>query len=79
MALPVPRTDLKTSLPRKLNVATSDKLIGLVERGGLLPDLASRQAIDQAIAKGRGGIFFNLTEQTAAPAVELWNQNEPRI
>jgi hypothetical protein len=56
-------TDLKTSLPRKLNLATSDKLIGLVERGGGLPDLASRQALDQAIAKGRGGVFLNLTQK----------------
>ena len=53
--------DLKTSLPRKLTLASPDKLIGLVERGGGLPDLASRQALDQAIAKGRGGVFLNLT------------------
>ena len=53
--------DLKTSLPRKPVLADSEKLIGLVERGGGLPDLASRHALDQAIAKGRGGIFLNLT------------------
>lgn len=55
--------DLKTSLPRKLNLDTSDKLIGLVERGGGLPDLASRQALDLAIATGRGGVFLNLTQE----------------
>jgi len=63
MALPVPRNRFEDFPPRKLNLATSDKLIGLVERGGGLPDLASRQAIDQAIAKGRGGIFLNLTQK----------------
>ena len=55
--------DLKTSLPRKPVLADSEKLIGLVERGGGLPDLASRQALDQAIAKGRGGVFLDLTPE----------------
>ena len=55
--------DLKTSLPRKPVLADSETLIGLVERGGGLPDLASRQALDQAIAKGRGGVFLELTRE----------------
>jgi hypothetical protein len=58
--------DLKTSLPRKPVLADSEKLIGLVERGGGLPDLASRQALDQAIAKGRGGVFLDLTPEQYA-------------
>lgn len=53
--------DLKTSLPRKPVLTDSETLIGLVERGGGLPDLASHQALDQAIAKGRGGVFLDLT------------------
>ncbi|HUZ94888.1 MAG TPA: hypothetical protein VMU57_08245 [Edaphobacter sp.] len=55
--------DLKTSLPRKPVLTHSETLIGLVERGGGLPDLASRQALDQAIAKGRGGVFLNLPQE----------------
>jgi len=55
--------DLKTSLPRKPILTDSETLIGLVERGGGLPDLASRQALDQAIDKGRGGVFLNLTQE----------------
>lgn len=55
--------DLKTSLPRKPVLADSEKLIGLVEHGGGLPDLANRQALDQAIAEGRGGVFLNLTPE----------------
>jgi hypothetical protein len=58
--------DLKTSLPRKPVLADSEKLIGLVERGSGLPDLASRQALDQAIAKGRGGVFLELTPEQYA-------------
>jgi hypothetical protein len=58
--------DLKTSLPRKPVLADSEMLIGLVERGGGLPDLASRQALDQAIAKGRGGVFLDLTPEQYA-------------
>lgn len=55
--------DLKTSLPRKPVLTDSDTLIGFVECGGGLSDLASRQALDQAIAKGRGGVFLDLTPE----------------
>ncbi|MDE3148852.1 MAG: hypothetical protein KGL37_05225 [Acidobacteriota bacterium] len=58
-----PESHLKTSLPSKPVLADSEKLIGLIERGGGLPDLASRQALDQAIAKGRGGVFLDLTPE----------------
>ena len=47
-------------MPAQLVAAATDEA-WLVERGGGLPDLASRHALDQAIAKGRGGIFLNLT------------------
>ncbi len=57
--------DLKTSLPRKPVLDDSEKLIGLVERGGGLPDLASRQALDQAIAKGRGGFLFSISPRNS--------------
>jgi hypothetical protein len=58
--------DLKTSLPRKPVLADSETLIGLVERGGGLPDLASRQALDEAITKGRGGVFLDLRPEQYA-------------
>ena len=53
--------DLRTPLPRVLKFATQEKVIALVERGGGFSDLASRQAMDQAIATGRGGVFLSLT------------------
>ena len=58
--------DLKTPLPRKLRFASPDKVVELVERGGGLSNLESRQALDQAIGIGRGGVFLNLTEEQYA-------------
>lgn len=55
--------DLKTSLPRKLHFASSDKVIELVERGGGLSDQESRAMLNQAIEIGRGGLFLNLTSE----------------
>jgi hypothetical protein len=52
---------LKTSLPRKLLFASSDKVVELVERGGGITDQECRLMLDQAIVKGRGGIFLELT------------------
>jgi hypothetical protein len=60
--------DLKTSLPRKLHFASSDKVIELVERAGGFTDQDTRLMVNQAIATGRGGVFLNLTaEQYAKP------------
>ena len=58
--------DLKTSLPCKLHFTTPEKVIELVERGGGIKDQECRQMLDQAIAKGRGGIFLSLTEMQYA-------------
>ncbi len=55
--------NLKTQLPRKLHFTSTAKVIELAHRGGGLPDLASRQALDEAIIKGRVGVFLNLTEE----------------
>ena len=55
--------DLKTPLPRKLHFASPDKVVELVERGGGLSNLESRQALGQAIEIGRGGPFLSLTEE----------------
>jgi hypothetical protein len=61
--VPVPGAGFKDFPAPQTVLTDSDTLIGLVERGGGLPDLASRQALDQAIAKGRGGIFLDLTPE----------------
>lgn len=58
--------DLKTSLPRTVTFTSPAKLIELVERGGGLPDLASRQALEHAIANGRGGVFLHLRPEQYA-------------
>lgn len=55
--------DLKTSLPRKLHFAASDKVVKLVERAGGITDQGSRLMLDQAIATGRGGVFLKLTSE----------------
>ena len=58
--------DLKTPLPRKLNFASSDKIIGLAARAGALRNLECRQAIEHGIEVGRGGVFLMLTENQYA-------------
>jgi hypothetical protein len=52
--------DLKTSLPRTLLFKTPDKVLETAERGGADWTLADRQAIEHALASGRGGIWLNL-------------------
>jgi hypothetical protein len=58
--------DLKTSLPRKLHFASSDKVIELVERGGGFTDQDARSMVNHGIEMGRGGIFLRLTEEQYA-------------
>jgi len=53
--------DCQTSLPRKLNFSDPRKIIALIEHAGAFGNLESRQAIDLAIDKGRGGIWLELT------------------
>jgi hypothetical protein len=55
--------DLKTSLPRKLHFASSQKIIELVERAGGFTDNDARLMVRQGIEMGRGGIFLKLTEE----------------
>jgi len=54
--------DLKTSLPRKLNLVRQEKLFEIAERGGYRLNLEGRQAMQRAIDMGRGGIWLELTE-----------------
>jgi hypothetical protein len=58
--------DLKTSLPRKFIFQTSEKVEELIRRGGGMKDLAAKQAVEQAINKGRGGVFLSLTVEQYA-------------
>jgi hypothetical protein len=53
--------DLKTPLPRKLTFADPAKIIEMAERGGALKGLAAKQAIEYAIATGRGSVNLMLT------------------
>ena len=58
--------DLQTPLPRRLNFASPDKIIELVERGGGFRDQESRLMLEQGIAMGRGGVFLRLTDEQFA-------------
>jgi hypothetical protein len=44
-------------------IASSEKIVELVERGGGFPDQKSRMELKQDIEKGRGGVFLNLTAE----------------
>ena len=55
--------DLKTPLPKKLNFRSPDKIILLAEHGAAFSNLETRQAMDHAIAAGRGGVWLELTEE----------------
>jgi hypothetical protein len=66
--------DLKTQLPRKLCFTSSVKVIEIVERGGGLSNLESRQALDHAIEIGSGGvpeaIFEGHTVELCVPGAD---------
>lgn len=55
--------DLKTPLPRKLNLLRQEKLFEIAEHGGYVLNLEGRQALQHAIEMGRGGIWLELTEE----------------
>jgi hypothetical protein len=54
--------DRKTSLPKTLTFASSDKVRELAELGGATADLKSNQMLEDAIIHGRGGVYLNLTQ-----------------
>jgi hypothetical protein len=54
--------DLKTPLARRLNLVSQEKLFEIAERGGYVLNLEGRQALQQAIEKGRGGIWLELSD-----------------
>lgn len=55
--------DLKTPLGQKLHLNSEQKLLETAERGGYVLNLEGRQALQQAIDIGRGGVWLTLTEE----------------
>jgi hypothetical protein len=55
--------DLKTSLPRKLNFAGPHKITEMFDRFGAEKKLEDRQALEGAIAQGRGSIWLILSQE----------------
>jgi hypothetical protein len=55
--------DLKTPLPKKLNLKEPAKIFEIAERGGYKLTLENRQSIEHAIEKGRGSIWLDLTPE----------------
>ena len=55
--------DLKTSLPRKLNLDGPEKLIEMATSGGGLPNREADQMLNYGIEMGRGGVWLSLTEE----------------
>ena len=54
--------DLKTSLPRKLNLDGPEKLIEMAKHGVGTPNLEADQMLRYGIEMGRGGVWLSLTE-----------------
>jgi hypothetical protein len=54
--------DLTTSLPKKLNFASANKVRELADLGGATAKLESRQMLEHGIIKGHGGVYLNLTQ-----------------
>lgn len=52
--------DLKTLLPQKLTFTHPDKIRELARRGEAWGDSESRQMLEHAIGKGRGGIYLTV-------------------
>lgn len=55
--------DLKTPIPKQVNLLSQEKLFEIAERGGFDLNLEGRQAIQRAIEMGRGGIWLDLSEE----------------
>jgi hypothetical protein len=55
--------DMKTPLPRKLTFADDRKIWEMAKRGGFTLNIAGRQEIEEALRKGVGGIWLDLTAE----------------
>jgi len=58
--------DMKTPLPRKLAFADDRKIWEMAKRGGFTLNIAGRQEIEEALRKGRGGIWLDLRPEQYA-------------
>ena len=58
--------DLKTPLPRKFTFADPEKIRELARHGEAWGDSESRQMLEHAIEKGRGGVYLRLTPEQYA-------------
>ena len=58
--------DMKTPLPRKLAFADDRKIWEIAKRGGFTLNIAGRQEIEEALRKGGGGIWLDLTPEQYA-------------
>jgi len=52
---------LERELPRKLTFQSAGKILELARKGEAWGNLESRQALESAIAAGRGGVYLKLT------------------
>lgn len=55
--------DLKTPLPRKLNLKTPDDIRGMIERVGKTMTTEESQGFEYAISMGRGSAWLMLSEE----------------
>ena len=53
--------DQQTLLPSTVVLSDGRKLFELVRRGGFTLNISGRQEIEDAIRKGRGGVWLDLT------------------
>ncbi len=57
---------LDRELPRKLTFKSPGKILELARKGEAWGNLESRQALERAIADGRGGCYLRLTPEQYA-------------
>lgn len=55
--------DLRTPVPRKVTVADEKKIFEMAKRGGFTLNITGRQELQEAIRKGVGGIWLELTPE----------------
>jgi hypothetical protein len=58
--------DLKTALPKTIRFSDDKKIWEMAKRGGFTLNIAGRQELEEAIRKGVGGIWLDLTPEQYA-------------
>lgn len=56
-------SDLKTLLPRKLQLADADQILAMATQSGCRVDNEQKRAFDYAIRTGRGGLWLKLDDE----------------